>query len=148
MVFWKRASLVGVGVLFIVGTLMSFTELAVNKSASLPHHYFLIVKGISVDRGDCISIKGHHPLYTEDLHFIKRIEGLSGDEIAPLLTDLKAITRKGENLSPLALKTVPEGYVFVRADHPDSYDSRYEEFGLVSVEHIKGRAFPVGGMKK
>jgi type IV secretory pathway protease TraF len=111
----------------------------------LPDKYFLTVKGLSFKKGCLVSISGHHAKYIGDLPLIKRVVGLSGDSIQPLLKDLKKTTKCGKPLSVLSQNVIPEGYVFVTADNKDSYDSRYEEFGLVSTENIKGRAFVLGG---
>ena len=84
-----------------------------------------------------------------------------GIEIFPLLKQ----TREGNPLTPLSVKRfsegsmsketifervipegiipsgiIPPGYVFVAGDNPHSFDSRYEEFGLVPMEKIWGKA--------
>ncbi len=141
---WQNSLLV---MSLIFGSLVvffQFTELGVNRTKSLPYQYFLIVKGFSFEKGDLVSIKGHQAKYIGDIPLIKRVVGVAGDQVSPLLISLKRSTKKGEPLTPLAVKVIPEGYVFVNADHKHSYDSRYEEFGLVEVESIKGRAFGFG----
>lgn len=79
-----------------------------------------------------------------------------GIKIFPLLKQ----TREGNPLTPLSVKRffegdipkenifegvipegiIPPGYVFVAGDNPNSFDSRYEEFGLVPMEKIWGKA--------
>ncbi len=79
-----------------------------------------------------------------------------GIEIFPLLKQ----TKEGNPLTPLSVKRIsegnntekiipegiipkgiiPPGYVFVAGDNPHSFDSRYEEFGLVPMEKIWGKA--------
>lgn len=49
-------------------------------------------------------------------------------------------TSQGKPLTPISAAIVPEGYVFVAGDNPNSFDSRYEEFGLVPIEKIWGKA--------
>ena len=141
---WQKSLLIMLISFGSLGLFFQFTELGVNRTKSLPCQYFLIVKGLSFKKGDLVSIKGHLAKYIGDLNLIKRVVGVAGDPVGPLLLALKRSTKKGEPLTPLAIKVIPEGYVFVNADHKHSYDSRYEEFGLVSEETIKGRAFSFG----
>jgi len=141
---WQKSLLIMLISFGSLGLFFQFTELGVNRTKSLPYQYFLIVKGLSFKKGDLVSIKGHQAKYIGDLNLIKRVVGVAGDPVGPLLLALKRSTKKGEPLTPLAIKVIPEGYVFVNADHKNSYDSRYEEFGLVSEETIKGRAFSFG----
>jgi len=140
---WQRYTLIGS--VSALSVLFQYTELGINLTKSFPYKYFLIVKDLSFQNGDLISIKGHHAKYIGDLSLIKRVVGVSGDPIEPLLVNLKKTTKCGKPLNALSLTVIPDGYVFVNADHKDSYDSRYKEFGLVSVDHIKGRAFILGG---
>lgn len=51
---------------------------------------------------------------------------------------LRTTTRDGKPLHPLKSMTIPQGYVFVSADNFQSFDSRYEEFGLVKKTCITG----------
>lgn len=64
--------------------------------------------------------------------------------LATITLPLLHHTKEGRPLTPLVLNefgmTIPKGYVFVAGDHPQSFDSRYEEFGLVPVEKIWGKA--------
>jgi conjugal transfer pilin signal peptidase TrbI len=39
--------------------------------------------------------------------------------------------------------TIPEGYLFVYGTDPDSYDSRYKEFGLIKEKEVVGIAIPL-----
>ena len=50
---------------------------------------------------------------------------------------------RGQPLYPVENLTVHLGFVYVEGDDPRSFDSRYQEFGLVKVEHIIGRTFPL-----
>jgi len=117
------------------------TELAFNRTASLPYSVFLVIKGWSYDKGDLVCIKGHPTKYFNGISFTKKVVGVSGDSIQH--PPQKSHTLSGLPLTPLQADSVPMNHVYVLADHPDSFDSRYEEFGLVSAEHIVGRAFPL-----
>lgn len=75
-----------------------------------------------------------------------------GIKIFPLLKQ----TKEGNPLTPISVKRfsegdiskggiipeeiIPPGYVFVAGNNPNSFDSRYEEFGLVPMEKIWGKA--------
>ena len=155
----KRAAL-GLGIFcLLLGGVASTTQLLESASESLDGvGYLLVFKSSSFKRGDIVSIQGHTPQYVGTHIFVKRIVGVPVDQIIrskpklnqltlkaqngassltlPLLTE----TKEGQSLTPLSFKVIPEGYVFVIGDHPRSFDSRYEEFGLVKMNKIKGRA--------
>lgn len=130
-------------VIFIVlVTLFSTTELHINRTPSLPHKVFLVIKSLPYSRGNLVSIRGHETKYFTSYTFTKRVSALPGDAV-PKMPSYKTHTKSGKPLSKLAIQTVPAGHIFVSADSKDSFDSRYEEFGLVQQEHIIGRAFPL-----
>ena len=112
-------------------------------------HYLLVIKTNHIKRGDIVSIQWHDIPYVKRNLLAKRFVGLPGDKVirkakaihvnSQTFPFLKA-TRKGEPLTPLSTTTIPKGYVFVAGDHSRSFDSRYEEFGLVPLEKVWGRA--------
>jgi signal peptidase I len=126
----------------------------------------------TLKRGDIVSIQGYEPAYVGKKPFAKRVLGLPGDLIfkdkkeitivsktlafknsmskaamsmisEPVILPLLEKTSEGKPLTPLLATSVPEGYVFVTGDNPNSFDSRYEEFGLVPREKIWGKAIVV-----
>ena len=124
--------------------------------------YILVLKTSTFKHGDIVAIKDHPVSYVKETSFAKRVLGLPGDRIfkskgcLSLLTGgeigkkgksivtltqlpLLETTREGKPLTPLSIESVPHGYVFVIGDNPRSFDSRYEEFGLVAREKIFGR---------
>ncbi|MBY0500437.1 MAG: signal peptidase I [Alphaproteobacteria bacterium] len=133
----------------------TYTQLLEVASESLEDvHYIFVHKSSSIKRGDIVLIQGHTPQYVGEKLFTKRVIGLPGDHITKTKKGLKVKaknssvsttfplldeTKEGQTLTPLPLQSVPEGYLFVIGDHPRSFDSRYEEFGLVSVEKIWGK---------
>ncbi|MBP6951565.1 MAG: signal peptidase I [Alphaproteobacteria bacterium] len=139
----------------ILGGLATFTRFDICLTKSLDGvNYVLTLKRSfpfqpPIAHGDIVSIQGHTPHYVGKHIFAKRVLGLPGDRILrkkdslrvssktlPLLSQ----TKEGQLLTPLSLNVVPQGYVFVVGDHPRSFDSRYEEFGLVPMEKIYGKA--------
>jgi conjugal transfer pilin signal peptidase TrbI len=81
--------------------------------------------------------------------FLKYIVGTAGDEIRNLngviyvgLTKVGKAT-KTKLLTPIEDGVVPEGYIFAAGTHPESFDSRYQEFGLVKTSDIRGKVFGV-----
>ena len=144
---------------------ISFTKLESCLTESLKDvHYILTLKKSfpfqnPIRRGDIVSIHGHKPQYVGDKPFAKRVMGLPGDKITQSKGKLKIETKntasqitfsttlplldktkEGKPLTPLSVIIVPPGYVFVVGDHARSFDSRYEEFGLVSKDKIWGKA--------
>ena len=85
--------------------------------------------------------------------FVKYLVGVAGDEIRYVdddgsfgktiyVGDMKiGEVKKAKHLTPISARKIPEGYVFVAGTHPDSLDSRYEEFGLIPVQDIQGKVF-------
>lgn len=142
----------------ILGGLATFTRLDVCLTKSLDGvNYVLTLKrGFPfqppIAQGDIVSIIGHTPQYVglvPGKHiFAKRVLGLPGDRILRRKNSLRvgsqtlhllSETKEGQPLTPLTFNIVPEGTLFVVGDHPRSFDSRYEEFGLVKEENIWGK---------
>ena len=83
----------------------------------------------------------------------KEIAGLAGEQIH--LVDghifvggvdrgiIQETTSQGVRLNPISKKTVLNGTVFVIGHHERSFDSRYENFGLVNVDNIKEILWPI-----
>lgn len=147
---------VGIGAFMAMGWwLTTYTQLLESVSESLEGvRYLIVLKSSSIKRGDIVAIQGHTPQYVGEHIFTKRIVGLPGDQIIRNKTQLtlKAQngsfstslpllikTKEGEPLAPLSLNVIPEGYLFVIGDHLRSFDSRYEEFGLVKKEKVWGK---------
>lgn len=55
----------------------------------------------------------------------------------------KHLSKTGKILTPIKEQVIPEGHVFLYAPHQDSFDSRYEELGLIHKKALQGRAVPV-----
>lgn len=152
----KKAT-IGIGIFCLILTgLGSCTQLLENVSESLDDvRYLLILKSTKIKRGDVVSIQGHTPQYVGNYIFTKRVIGLPGDYITrdkahltlkaqngafAIILPLLNQTKEGKPLTPLSFEVVPQGYFFVTGDHLRSFDSRYEEFGLVKKENIYGKA--------
>lgn len=116
--------------------------------------YILFLKSQAIHRGDIVAIHGHREDHIGDLKkwpYSKRVLGIPGDHIIHNQSGITVIpkeskglyllthTSKGKPLTPMSPMIIPEGYLFVAGDNPKSFDSRYEEFGLVPKEKIWGK---------
>lgn len=144
---------------------VSQTRLMECLSDSLHNvHYVLFLKSASIKRGDIVAITGHREDHVGELKkwpYSKRVLGVPGDHIIHDRDGITVIpqesyflplldkTSKGKPLTPVvplndfslngSSNIISEGYLFVAGDNPQSFDSRYAEFGLVPVEKVWGR---------
>ena len=119
----------------------------------MPYTAYLLVKNSDFKKGDYVGISGWNTKYTNDKHFTKRIVGVTGDIITKCdgficindkkIASLKDKTKNNEVLTPIESQAIPKRHYFVLAEHKDSFDSRYQEFGLVKHEYIEGKAIPL-----
>lgn len=152
-----KKSVIGIGIFCLVlAGLGACTQLLENVSESLDDvRYLLVLKTSNIKRGDIVSIRGHTPQYVGDHIFTKRVIGLPGDYIIQgknhltlkaqngafsITLPLLIQTKEERPLTPLSSQIIPEGTLFVTGDHLRSFDSRYEEFGLIPMEKIYGKA--------
>ncbi len=151
--FWGN-TMVGIASLGVILTvLLTQTQLSINRTPSLPYKMFFSIKGLLPHRGDFVTLEDHPTAYFGKISYTKRLVGFPGDQIRShnnqlyvdhkLIGPLRKETKDGKPLHPLENTTIPKGYVFVSADHSHSFDSRYQEFGLVSQSKIWGKAIPV-----
>ena len=134
--------------------LLARTHITLNASTSLPYAAFFCIKSLHPKRGDLVCLKGHACIYPAPSHMTKRLLGMAGDRIhlrggvlfvgRRRVGTLRKTTREGLPLTPLRTEVIPEGFVFLGGSHPDSFDSRYEEFGLVPETVIQGTCFGLG----
>jgi conjugal transfer pilin signal peptidase TrbI len=52
-------------------------------------------------------------------------------------------TGEGKKLTRTRDQVIPEGQVFLYSPHPKSFDSRYQEVGLVQVNELEGTAIAI-----
>ena len=135
----------------IVFALMAFLKdhvcLLYSTTASLPHRTFLKLKQMSPQKGDYTCFDS--PWYGGNV--VKKIVGIAGDSITYdtqgnlwigrqlKVEKPKKKSKDGRLLTPLKPGTIPEGMVFVAGDHERSFDSRYEEMGLIPEHALQGR---------
>lgn len=120
-----------------------------NVSNSLPYSYFLCRKITDVHLGMFVTF--NHP--KSKFAIAKQLIGLPGDMLAirnqKLFINeveygaLQPYTLSGQVIHPITEETIPQGYCFVYAPHPYSYDSRYAEFGLVPLDSLKEELWPL-----
>lgn len=124
-----------------VALLSSQICIVFTTSESIPYSVCLQIYHLVPQKGDLCAFN------FSGKKFIKYVFGTAGDRIknvnGVIYVGEKRIglAQKTEYLTPVENGVVPEGYIFVSGTHPDSLDSRYQEFGLVKLSEIKGKVF-------
>jgi conjugal transfer pilin signal peptidase TrbI len=124
-----------------------------NWTESLPYRVVWLEPNVIPQRGDLIVYRfdGAELMYAKRGHrFFKRVAGVPGDTIATknrivfingaAVGVVKRYTLDGHRLDPIAPGIVPPGHYYAQGSHEMSFDSRYKQTGLVSVNLILGRA--------
>ncbi len=121
-----------------------------TATPSLPYRLFIFYKrqepSLSVPGKDRYVLFYHESVNT---HVIKHVKGLPGatlryDEEGQLWVDgycvgkPHTLSRTGKKVKSIQPGIIPEGYIFAFAPHDRSFDSRYEDFGLIPIQSIQG----------
>ena len=150
---WLKSIALAVVIALVIRLFFFETFLVEGTSMhpTLQHHERLIVNKIvynfkEPEQGDIIVFN-----YAFRRDFIKRIIGLSGDEIK--IRDGKLYVNENMQDEPYIQNqvmydfgpvTVPDGHIFVLGDNRDnSMDSRDPAVGAISLERVKGKAMLV-----
>lgn len=120
-----------------------------NITESMPWTWFISSEFKEAERDMYVSFKHEK----SQMNLAKKIVGLPGDSIRVIndriyVNDIDCgiavrVSRSGKFMTPIAEGIIPSGYVYVASPHPESFDSRYEEFGLVKVEQIEELLWPL-----
>lgn len=88
-----------------------------------------------------------HPKFSGML--TKKVLGVPGDKIV-VSKDVVSVggqslelVNSEKNLGLIQDTSIPEGFVFVAGTHPESCDSRYQEFGLIPISSIEEEVCPI-----
>lgn len=149
--FWSQVLIGTLSLGLLLSVFLTQTEVKINQTPSLGYKVFFCIKGLALKRGDFVTFNTHPTAYFGNISYTKRLMGMPGDRIHinegqvfinnQPIGALRTTTQDGKSLHPLKAKRMPEGYVFVSADHSRSFDSRYEEFGLVKKDCLKAKCF-------
>lgn len=149
------------------GWLSEQVHLIKSATDSLPQHYFIQLPKLTPQKGD-LTIFYNHWLQGK---IIKRIIGVAGDQVhsdakgylwvnqqkvgwvyertqignksseSDGINDAAQVT--AGTLTRIKDQVIPKGKVFLHSPHPQSFDSRYQEVGLVRVEDLEGKVFAI-----
>lgn len=133
-----------------LSTIHHYMGVLYSQTRSLPEWYFLHLKQGSPRKGEYTLLNSSW----YEGRLIKQIVGIPGDTISydeqgNLLINDRCLgkplsqSQEGEPLTPIQAQTIPEGYVFVYAPHERSFDSRYQELGLVPQAALYGKVIPL-----
>ncbi len=137
----------GVGFIFLLSL---YTQIIISETDSLPKHYFLHFTFCKP------GLKDHTLLYSKwyGKKIIKQIVGVEGDKVwydkekclwvnQHKVGFIKSTSKDKRTLTPIKSQVIPKGYVFVYSDHTSSFDSRYQELGLVPVAILERKVIPL-----
>ncbi len=122
-----------------------------NLSHSLPGRMFIgTTWDFTPKRGDLISFD--HPVFEAPI--AKIVVGVAGDRVEIYNGHvyvngidrgcvLDKSPRSEKPLTPIQPCIIPEGYVYVWAPHLESFDSRYQNMGLIHISRVKERLWRV-----
>ena len=146
--------LVAVAVLMAALAHQGRYKIAINESASIEGSVFLVDHKGAGDNlpklGDMVAFyfDGSRWGFPSDHLWAKVVAGLPGDPIEAKGQEIWVAGKKAAVLSAGAMEraslsvvretSVPNGTVFVVGENPDSLDSRYKEFGFLSIDQIAG----------
>ena len=140
--------------LFVALTIQSYfggVVVNINQSHSFDEKIVLSSSWFkSYKKGDYIIFD--HPLFKSSI--CKQIAGIAGDTIEIKNSKiyiagmykgqmLDKSPYSGKSLTWIKEKIIPEGYVYVYAPHRYSFDSRYQDVGLIGIDKIKSKAWPI-----
>lgn len=131
-----------------------------NWTPSLPYKLMLVQYGRrqTLQRGDFIvyAFDGAAQRLYPGLRaqpFFKQIRGVPGDRVTAIGRQVfvnglsvglaKTATFDHRPLAPIGDTVIPPGYYYVQGTHPDSFDSRYRESGLVRADQVIGKVLPL-----
>ena len=142
--------------LAVISQISNHLSLVYSRTDSLPYRLFLNLKQVTPKRGQYTWFES--PWYGGRV--IKKVIGTAGDSLfydkqgnlwiarlnirAPSQNALlkigkpKTESKDGRVLTPIKPGTIPEGKVFVSGNHERSFDSRYEELGLIPEKDLQG----------
>lgn len=115
----------------------------VNRSPSLKNKVYLSFPASEPKLGQIVTFS--HP--KSKVTFAKVVAGKPGDVVQ--IEKGKVFINgdeKGcvlESFAPINNGVIPNEFYFLMGTHPDSFDSRYEEFGLISKKLIKERLWAI-----
>jgi len=150
----RRVLVRGLGMFFaslvIVSTVLDQVTVVYSPSDSLPYRTFLELKGIKPQVGQYAYFKS--PWYGGRV--IKKIVGRGGDKMTydaqgnlwvgnQKVGKSRTQARDGRQLTPIKGGIIPQGMVFVKGEHERSFDSRYEELGLIPEKALGGRVLGI-----
>ena len=126
---------------------------AKNITESMPEKHFLIRFSKNVKRGDYITFVAPNGSYYQGLNITKKVVGVSGDVITTqsnnvyvngkFIANTKNKSKNGIPLTIIKSGVIPKEHYFVWVKHKDSYDSRYQDIGLVNKKQIIGVSYPL-----
>lgn len=139
-------------------------RLDINLSSSLPNRIFISNLNFnSIENGNYVKFLNPKAKYYTGRTFTKKVLGQGGDKIIikkfqnikdniqgaitinNTTLNVKYKTNKGTLIHILDLKTdtIPNNKLFVYGISEDSYDSRYEEFGLIDKTEVISVSVPL-----
>jgi conjugal transfer pilin signal peptidase TrbI len=126
---------------------------AKNVTGSMPEKHFLIRFSKNVGLGDYITFVAPNGSYYKGLNITKKVVGMYGDRVTTqnnnvyvngkFVASAKTHSKTGEPLTVIKSGVIPKGHYFVWVNHQDSYDSRYQDIGLVNEKQIIGVSYPL-----
>jgi conjugal transfer pilin signal peptidase TrbI len=143
---WIKGLVVFFVSLVVVSTALDQVTVVYSPSDSLPYRTFLELKHIKPQLGQYAYFES--PWYGGRV--IKKIVGREGDKLSydvqgnlwvgtQKIGKAKTQARDGRKLTPIKSGVIPQGMVFVEGEHERSFDSRYEELGLIPEAALGGR---------
>ena len=148
---WIKGFICFLIVFALIAWLKDHVGLLYSSTSSLPHRTYLKLKQMSPQKGDYTCFDS--PWYGGNV--VKKIVGVAGDAInydkegnlwierRLKVGKPKKKARDGRPLTPLKAGIIPKGMVFVMGEHERSFDSRYEELGLVPEQALQGRVLAI-----
>lgn len=109
-------------------------------SDSIPYRICLQLLQVKPKKGDICVFKFH------GFTFLKYVVGEPGDKIEIIDKEIYVGGQKigpiqnDPRFTPTKHKVVPKGYRFMAGTHPQSFDCRYHEFGLIPESDIESKA--------
>jgi conjugal transfer pilin signal peptidase TrbI len=127
----------------LMSALYSGYGIRLNQSPSLPQSIYFSKPVDTLYLNQIVAFR----LPKSPATFAKIVAGLPGDsiEIRNHHFYINGLDKGAliANVEPLQEKVIPEGFFFAMGTHPDSFDSRYEEFGLVPQSFIQEELCPI-----